>query len=57
MKSIHVCFPIRFKKLTNATAKLAADLIPVNNLFAHWVKEIDITRYGTNKRLIRTTIP
>ena len=57
MKSIHVCFPIRFKKLTNATGKLAADLIPVNNLFALWVKEIDITRYGTNKRLIRTTIP
>ena len=42
MKSIHVCFPIRFIKLANATAKLAADLIPVNNLFAHWVKEIDI---------------
>ena len=30
-------------------------LIPVNNFFAHWIKEIDITKYRTNKLLIPTT--
>ena len=57
MKSIHVCFPITFRKLTKATANLAADLIPVNDVFAHWVKEIDITKYGSNKSPIPTKTP
>ena len=48
MKSVQVYFTLRFKKLINAAANLAAGLIPLNN-FAHWVKEIDITKYGTNK--------
>ena len=34
MKSVQVCFTLRFKKLINAAANLAAGLIPVNN-FAH----------------------
>ena len=34
MKSVQVCFPLRFKKLINAAANLPAGLIPVNN-FAH----------------------
>ena len=57
MKNIHVCFPIRFKKSADETANLAADLIPVNNFFAQWVKEIDITKCGTNKSFIPTTTP
>ena len=32
-------------------------MAPVNNFFAHWVKEIDITKYGTNKQLIPTSTP
>ena len=57
MKSINVCFSVRFRKLTNATANLAVDLIPVNNFFVRSVKEIDITKHGTNKSLIPTTTP
>ena len=57
MKNVHVCFPIRFKKLTNAAANLVADLMPKNNFFTLWVKEIDITKYGTNKSLIPTATP
>lgn len=45
--------PVRLKKSTN----LAADVIPVNNFFGHWVKEIDRTMYDTNKSLILTTAP
>ena len=28
------------------------DMIPVNNFFAHFVKEISITKYGSNKELM-----
>lgn len=54
-KSIYVCFSIRLRKLTNAAANLAADLIPMNNFFAHWVKEIDVATNGGNKSLIQRT--
>ena len=57
LKSLHICFPIRFRKLSNAAVKLATDLKSVNNFFAHWVEEIDIAKYGTNKSLIDTTTP
>ena len=32
-------------------------MITVNNFFAHWVKEISITRYGSNKELPPTFSP
>ena len=28
-----------------------------NNFFAHWVKEINVTKYGTNKQLVPTLTP
>ena len=55
LKSLHICFPIRFRKLTNAAQNLDADIYPVNNFFAHWIRQIDITKYVTNKSLIPTT--
>ena len=36
-------------KSSDNTADIDADLITVNNFFAHWVKEINITKYGSNK--------
>ena len=48
---IHICFPIKIKKKTNNALDIDADLITVNNFFAHWVKEISITRYGSDKEL------
>ena len=36
---------------------LDADIYPVNNFFAHWIREIDTTKYGINKSLIPTTTP
>ena len=32
-------------------------MITVNNFFAHWVKEISITKYGSDKELPRTLSP
>ena len=57
LKSLHLCFPIRFRKLLNAAHNLDADIYPVNNFFAHWLRETDIRKYGTNKSLIPTTTP
>ena len=57
LKSLHLCFPIRFKKLSNITHNLDADIYPVNSFFAHWIREIDIMKYRTNKSIIPTTTP
>ena len=49
--NIHICFPIKIKKKSNNNANIYDDLITVNNFLAHWVKEISITKYGSNKEL------
>ena len=49
--NIHICFPIKFKKKSNNSSDIDDDLITVNNFFAHWVKEISITKYGSDKEL------
>ena len=33
--NLHICFPIRFRKLSNAALDLDPNLLPVNNFFAH----------------------
>ena len=39
------------------TQDLDPNFQQVNSFFAHWIKEIDITKYGTDKSLIQTTTP
>ena len=48
--SIHICFPIKIKK-TNKDSDIDANMITVHNFLAHWVKEISITKYGSDKEL------
>ena len=50
-------FSNKNQEATNATAATDATLAPVNNFFGHWVKERNITKYGTNKQLIPTSTP
>ena len=58
LNGIHICFPIKIKKnKTNKALDIDGDLITVNNIFAHWVKEISITRYGSDKELPPTFSP
>ena len=57
LKCLHLCFPIRFRRLSNPDQVLPGTLILVNNFFANWIKEIDIMKYGVNKLLIPTTTP
>ena len=49
--NIHICFPIKIKKKSNNNSDIDDDLITVNNFFAHWVKEISITKYGSDREL------
>ena len=55
--SIHICFPIKIKKKTSKDQEIDSNMITVNNFFAHWVKEICITRYGSDKELPPTFSP
>ena len=57
LNSLHFVFPIKFKKKTSMNLDIGENLITVNNLFAHWIKKVSITKYGTNIELIPTTTP
>ena len=57
LKSLDLFFLIRFRKLSNADQVTLRTLMSVNNFFAHWIKEIDRMKYGTNKWLIPTINP
>ena len=55
--NIIICFPIKIKKKSSNTADIDADLIPVNNFFAHWVNEVSITKYRSDEELSPTFTP
>ena len=57
LNSVHFVFPIKFFKKSDINAEIGADLITANNFVAHWIKEISVTKYGTNKELTPTTMP
>ena len=40
-----IWLPIIFKKATNRGQVIDADMITVNNFFAHWIKDISIKRH------------
>ena len=55
--NIHICFPIKFKKKSSNSSGIDNNLITVNIFFAHWVKEISITKYGSDNELPPTFSP
>ena len=55
--NIHICFPIKIKKKSSHNSDIDSDIITVNNFFAHWIKEISITKYGSGKELPSTLSP
>ena len=55
--NIHISFPVKIKKKSNNNSNIDGDLITVNNFFAHWVKEVSITKYGSDKELPPTFTP
>ena len=45
----HICFKIKIKKEVNKASNIDADLIIVNNFFAHWIKEVSIAKHESDK--------
>ena len=54
-QNVHLCFPLKFKSSANNGNNLAANAVTVNNFFAHWIKEIDIKRYGDDIPILPIT--
>ena len=54
-QNIYLCFPLKFKSVADNNSNLAATTVTVNNLFAHWVKEIHIKRYGDDILILPLT--
>ena len=50
--SMRIVFPKQIKKSTDKTANV--NVITVNNVFCHWLKEIDARRYPDNIRILPT---
>ena len=48
---------MQIKKSTSQTTDIDSDLITVNNFFAHVIKEISITKYGSGKDLFQRFLP
>ena len=55
--SKHTCFPKKIKLKCDEDNHIDVDLITVNNLFAHLVKEISMRRYGNDKHLMPSFSP
>ena len=52
---MHLVFPMKTKKKLNVVNNIRATEITVNNVFAHWIKEIDIKRLGDDIPILPTT--
>ena len=55
--SIHFCFPMKIKKSSNESSNIDGYMITFNNFFGHLIKEISVTKYGSDKELIPTFSP
>ena len=44
--TIELCLPMTFRKKSNKAQPIDDNMIPVNNFFTHWVKDVNIKRYG-----------
>ena len=52
---MHLCFSIKIKSAAYNNNDIAAGIITVNNLFEHWITEIDIKRYGDDIPILPLT--
>ena len=55
--SIHISSPIKILKKSNKDSDIDSPIITVNNFFAHWVKEVSVSKYGSDKELPPTFSP
>ena len=52
--NLEIVFPMKIKKKTDDDDDLDANLMTVNNFFAHWIKEIDIKKLGDDQPILPT---
>ena len=57
LNSIHICFLSKIRKKANTAQDIDSDMLTLNNFFAHFIKEISITKYGSDKKLIPAFFP
>ena len=48
---------MKIKTSSNESSDIDGDMITVNNFFGHLIKEISVTKYGSDKELIPTFSP
>ena len=48
---MYICFPLRFKLTNDNDNDVAVGVIPANDAFPHWIRKINIVRYGDNKSI------
>ena len=53
--TMQLVLPMKFRKVSTSTADIAADVVTVNNFFAHWLKEINIVRYPDDITILPST--
>ena len=53
--NVYLLFPMKIKKSSDVANDLADDVKTVNNFFAHWIKELDIKRYGDDISILPLT--
>ena len=53
--NVYLVFSMKTKKSSNVANDLADDVITVNIFFAHWIKELDIKRYGDDIPILPLT--
>ena len=54
---IHLCFSKKIIKYSNESSDIDGDMVTVNNFFGHLIKEISMTKYGSDKELVLTFSP
>ena len=54
-QNVHLCFPLKIQSPTDEDNDITAGTIQVNNFVSHWIKEIDIKRYGDDIPILPLT--
>ena len=53
--NVYLVFSMKIKKSSNIAYDLTDDVKAVNSFFAHWIKELDIKRYGNDIPILPLT--
>ena len=57
LSNIHLCFPMKTKESSDEASDIDDELITVKNFFAHLIKEISVTKYGSDKYSFQHSLP